>query len=282
MPVSLPECTTTSSRASPRSRSCASSRAPPCVAFADSRLTLPQIAAELGATHLVEGSVRRADNRVRVVVQLIEARSDRNLWSETYDRELQDVFAIQSEIARKIASQLVERLSPAEVAGLERAPPTSNIAAYDAYNRARELWRQRGEDAAVVVPEIIMELREALRLDPSFAEAGSLLESIYLEWAENETDASPMQKGAARLAVKQLKRFGPALGRVLQSHLPEIETVADLVSAAATQRAAGRFDEATASLERAVAQEPRNRSLRMDLVSHLRTIGARAQGCGPA
>src|SRR2546425_414457 len=99
---------------------------------------LRQIANELGVTHVVEGSAQRDANRVRVTAQLIDARTNRHLWEEHYDRPLDDVFAIQSEIAKAIAAQLQAKLSPKEKAAIEGLP-TSDLVAYDLYLRAKEL-----------------------------------------------------------------------------------------------------------------------------------------------
>src|SRR5437868_772084 len=99
---------------------------------------LREVGQELGVAHLLEGSVQRAANRVRVNVQLIEARTDAHLWAQTYDRDLADIFAIQSEIARAIAEQLQAKLSPNEKKAIEQ-PPTTDLAAFDLYSRAKSL-----------------------------------------------------------------------------------------------------------------------------------------------
>jgi TolB-like protein len=99
---------------------------------------LREIGQQLGVAHLLEGSVQRAANRVRVNAQLIDARTDAHLWAQTYDRDLADVFAIQSEIATAIAEQLQARLSPNEKAAIEK-PPTTDLAAFDLYTRAKTL-----------------------------------------------------------------------------------------------------------------------------------------------
>jgi adenylate cyclase len=88
--------------------------------------------------HVLEGSVQRSANRVRVSAQLIDARNDTHVWVEKYDRDLADVFAIQSEIAQKIADQLQAKLSPTEKSAMN-VRPTSDLAAYDLYLRAKEL-----------------------------------------------------------------------------------------------------------------------------------------------
>src|SRR6266536_2092208 len=99
---------------------------------------LRKISQQLGVANLVEGSVQRAGNRVRVNAQLVDARTDRQLWAQTYDRELADVFAIQSEIAKAIAEQLQDKLSPGAEKAIE-SPPTGDITASDLYTRAKNL-----------------------------------------------------------------------------------------------------------------------------------------------
>ena len=87
----------------------------------------------------MEGSVQRASNRVRVNAQLIDARTDAHLWAQTYDRDLADVFAIQSEIAKAIADQLQAKLSPSEKSAIEQAP-TTDITAFNLYSHAKNLF----------------------------------------------------------------------------------------------------------------------------------------------
>src|SRR5262249_48922770 len=99
---------------------------------------LREIGQQLGIANILEGSVQRSGNRVRVNAQLVDARNDAHLWAQTYDRDLSDVFAIQSEIAKTIADQLQAKLSPKEKNAIERAP-TSDVTAFDLYNRAKSL-----------------------------------------------------------------------------------------------------------------------------------------------
>src|SRR5207249_9334385 len=99
---------------------------------------LREIGQQLGVVHLVEGSVQRAANKIRVNAQLIDARNDAHLWAQTYDRDLADVFAIQSEIAKSIADQLQAKLSPAEKSAIEQRP-TADVAAFELYSRAKNL-----------------------------------------------------------------------------------------------------------------------------------------------
>src|SRR5438876_8102591 len=122
---------------------------------------LRQIANELGVAHVVEGNVQRAANRVRVTAQLIDARTDTHLWVERYDRPLDDVFAIQSEIAKAIAGQLQAKLSPAEKSAIERRP-TADLLAFDQYSLAKTLLLTTGA---------------SLSQNKNFLEAIQLLES---------------------------------------------------------------------------------------------------------
>src|SRR2546429_2956188 len=104
---------------------------------------LREIAQQLGVAHVVEGSVQRSGNRVRVNAQLVDARINRQLWGETYDRDLADVFAIQSQIAKTIADQLQAKLSPREEDAIQRSP-TSDISAFDLYARAKNMLLRTG------------------------------------------------------------------------------------------------------------------------------------------
>jgi serine/threonine-protein kinase len=133
---------------------------------------LREIAGELGVAHIVEGSAQPAGNRVRVRAQLIDARTDRHLWGERYDRPLDDVFAIQTEIAKAIADHLQAKLSPAEKAAMEQ-PPTTDLVAYDRYLRAKKLL-----GALTFEPTMSEKYLEAVRLldqavarDPIFLRA---------------------------------------------------------------------------------------------------------------
>ena len=133
---------------------------------------LREIGQQLGVAHVVEGSVQRAANKVRVNAQLIDARNDAHLWAQTYDRDLADVFAIQSEIAKAIADQLQAKLSPNEKKAIEQ-PPTTDLAAFDLYSRAKSLLLT-ASFSATGEPDLrkaIELLDEAVKRDPSFFDA---------------------------------------------------------------------------------------------------------------
>ena len=123
----------------------------------------------LGVAHLLEGSVQRVSNRVRVNAQLIDARNDAHLWAQTYYRDLADVFAIQSEIAKAIADQLQAKLSPDEKNAIEQRP-TNDVAAFDLYSRAKNLMLTTAFSAIAgkQLDEAVTFLNEALQRDPSF------------------------------------------------------------------------------------------------------------------
>ena len=133
---------------------------------------LRKIGEELGVAHVVEGSVQRAANKIRVNAQLIDARTDAHLWAQTYDRDLADVFAIQSEIAKAIADQLQAKLSPNEKKAIEQ-PPTTDLAAFDLYSRAKSLLLTAGFSATSEPDrrKAIELLDEAVKRDPSFFDA---------------------------------------------------------------------------------------------------------------
>jgi TolB-like protein/class 3 adenylate cyclase len=140
---------------------------------------LREIGQQLGVAHVLEGSVQRSSNRVRVAAQLIDARADTHQWAERYDRDLADVFAIQSEIAKAIADQLEAKLSPQEKARVEEKP-TENTEAYAFYLRANQLARNPDtllEDYKAVV-RLYM---QAIALDPDFALAHARLASAAAE-----------------------------------------------------------------------------------------------------
>src|SRR5881397_3176039 len=125
-----------------------------------------EIGKALGVSTILEGSVRRIGNRVRVNVQLINASNDEHLWAEDYDRDLTDVFAIQTDLAQKIARELQAKLSPSEKAQIERKP-TENSDAYLAYLHARELQTHLEDSAKLSEAEKLYE--RAIQLDPKFA-----------------------------------------------------------------------------------------------------------------
>jgi TolB-like protein/Flp pilus assembly protein TadD len=178
---------------------------------------LRDIAQALRVSHILEGSVQRAANRVRVNAQLIDARNDTHLWAETFDRELADVFAIQSEIAQAIANQLRAKLSPREEAVMHEKP-TSDMAAYDLYLQARDIWRNisssSGSGGAEKFPEVVRLLDDAVRRDPNFVPAlcGLVRAHMYLHWLVPDPVAGHVE--LARNALDAATRLQPDSGEV--------------------------------------------------------------------
>ena len=177
--------------------------------YKDTTKNLRQIGQELGVRYLVEGSVRRAGDQVRVTVQLIDATNDEHLWAQNYDRKLDDIFAIQSAVARDIAGQLQAAISPEEAARIERRP-TDNLKAYEYYVKARQLIEVGG---ATRGDEKIALLEQAVALDPDFAEAWAQLavESIYW-WRVDRKRNDPALLARAEEALANARRLAPDLG----------------------------------------------------------------------
>ena len=142
--------------------------------YRDKSVTAGQVGKELGASHVLAGSLRRLGNRLRINAQLIDAATEFPLWSERYDREMEDVFAVQDEIAQKIAAALRITLSPQEQEALA-AKPTENLHAYDLYLRGRNYARQVGRQNLQVA---IQMYENAVALDPDFALAHAGLANV--------------------------------------------------------------------------------------------------------
>ena len=162
---------------------------------------LREIAARLQVGALLEGSVRRAGSRVRIVAQLIDARNDEHLWAETYDRDLTDIFAIQSEVALHIAEALKARLSPEERARIHR-PPTADMSAYQLCLQGRaHIMRYTGEGFR----QALEYFQRAIARDPRYAAAYAGMAMAYTELAETgelpPDEAYPLAEGAASKAI---------------------------------------------------------------------------------
>jgi Tfp pilus assembly protein PilF len=169
---------------------------------------LRQIANELGVAHVVEGSVQRVANRVRVSAQLIEAKTDTHSWANSYDRPLDDVFAIQSEIAKAIAGQLKAKLSPAEKAAIEQ-PPTTNLIAYDRYLRAQKLRAVPTARVPGDMREVIRFLDQVIAYDPTFLRAYGSLASAHAYVYHLGVDHTPDRIALAKQARDTALRLGP-------------------------------------------------------------------------
>jgi TolB-like protein/Tfp pilus assembly protein PilF len=177
----------------------------------EAQRNLREIGQQLGVAFLLEGRVQRAANRVRVNAQLIDSRNDANVWAQTYDRDLADVFAIQSEIAKAIADQLQAKLSPNEKKAIEQ-PPTTDLAAFDLYSQAKSLLL-KADFSVTYEPNMrkaIELLDEAVKRDPSFFDAYCQLAYAheYL-FGLTGSDHTPARLALAEAAVQAATRLRP-------------------------------------------------------------------------
>jgi serine/threonine-protein kinase len=245
---------------------------------------LREIAATLGVANVLEGSVQRAGNLIRITVQLIDARTDTHLWAERYDRPVDDVFAIQSEVANAVASQLQARLSPQEKVELN-AWPTTDIQAYQLYLRATSAAHEYTTPAEMLKGEAakIALLTEATRRDPKFVRAYCELASAHDNMYAGRLYATAEEKAVdhrtlAEVALQQALRLGSDVGRVhlaVAHHLktidsdneqvrleleaarrtlpndPELEQLSGMVA-----RSQGRWRDAVRDLEKAASLQP--------------------------
>jgi TolB-like protein len=174
------------------------------IQYRNTKKTVPQIAAELGVAYILEGTVRRAGSRVRISGQLIDARADKHLWAQNYEKELNDVFAIQSAVAQEIAGALHAEILPQESKWLDRRP-TANPLAYDLFLKARAgrdgLFRRDIRDARENF------LKSAVQLDPKFAAAWAHLGRFYI--SEYITAKSPAALAGATDAIDRAIKLAP-------------------------------------------------------------------------
>src|SRR5437667_1327041 len=239
---------------------------------------LKEIAQQLGVSNVVEGSVRRAGNHIRVSVQLIDALTDRHIWVQNYDRTVADSITLQDELATEIAAALGATLSPQEKARV-KAKPTNNPAAYDAYLRGRALMGASAFDRSTL-EDAIRSYQEAVKLDPNFALAWAYLSYRQSDYYWVGFDKSPARLTAAKDALDRALALNPnlpethlALGyyryygeRDFTTALAEFQQAeqglpnnGDVNRAIGViQRRLGHWDEAIASLRRAVELDPRN------------------------
>jgi TolB-like protein len=252
---------------------------------------LREIAQALGVAHVLEGSVQRVSNRVRVTAQLIDAQTDVHVWAEHYDRELADVFGIQTQIAQAIAEQLRVKLSPDENAALQERP-TADLQAHDLYLRANELTFSVIIDnthAKEKITEALRLLDEATRRDPNFLLAYCRAAQAHLSFYWYGFDRTPARLSLADSAIQKALSLQPRSGwahlarawyfyqgltdyekarselAFAQNTLPNNPDVFSLIGFIG--RREGRWDESTRNLERAVELDPLNLSRLQQLSS---------------
>jgi TolB-like protein/Flp pilus assembly protein TadD len=250
----------------------------------DNKRDLRQIASALGVTNVLEGTVRRDGNHVRVSTDLVDARNDNTIWADSYDRDLTDIFAIQSEIAQKVASRLSAKLSPEERKDIEEKP-TNSLEAYDLYLQGKQLLNNiviySGEKETHL--KAIGLLEQATQKDNKFALAYCLIAKAHDYLYAEQFDPTPQRRALGDAAVNEALRLRPDLPEVhlaMAFHLytcyrdyeraqVQIAIAARALSndpnllelKALIDQAEGRWDNAAAGLEKAAALDPRNPAL---------------------
>ena len=169
--------------------------------------SMRQIAQELGVTYILEGSVRRSGNKVRVTGQLIHAASDEHVWAQSYDRDLTDVFTIQAELSQQIAAAMKAVLSPEEKVLIARKP-TENPAAYDAFLRARDVINREGNAQGPRSKQIAY-LEKAVTLDPDFAQAWGSLSEACAYWSFIGYEGREEKLARAKVAIDRAMQLAP-------------------------------------------------------------------------
>ena len=245
--------------------------------YKSSRPHAPEIAKQLGVAHILEGSVQKSGDQVRVNVQLIHAKTDSHLWAETYDRTLTDIFAVESEIAENIARTLRARLTGNEQQAVA-AKPTDNPEAYEAYLRGLALWNTLSTSAEDYHKTVLYYDR-AVQLDPKFAVAWAAL-AVAHTMIYAELDQTPQQLARAKHALDSAVRLQPdagethfARGTYLYRGLRDYEGALDAFQKARARspnqvdpvefisyvkRRQGKWDEALALQREALELDPRN------------------------
>jgi TolB-like protein/class 3 adenylate cyclase/Tfp pilus assembly protein PilF len=256
--------------------------------YRDTKRDLRQIARDLDVANVLEGSVRRVGDEIRVTAQLIDARTDTHLWAEHYDRKTSDVFAIQSEVAENIATQLRAALSPAEKAAIS-VRPTNDLEAFDLFLQAKDLIRTFSDtaDAKETLLRGIRLLDEAIARDGKFALAycWAAIAHDNLYWFDY--DHTPARLELAESCVRQALQLAPDLG---EAHLAQasvfyhghrdysrarqqlaiarrsLPNSAELFSLTGyIDRREGKWDDSLRNLERAAELDPRNFKVLNDL-----------------
>ncbi len=239
-----------------------------------------EVADELGVGMVVRGSVRRSGSRVRIVAELVDPRTDSHVWSDRYDRGLEDIFEVQSDVAARIATAVERELSLADRMRIQRRG-TAVPEAYDLYLKARHLWNQRTEGS---VSDSLKYFRGALEIDPTFALAFTGLAEAHVVLAIYGAQAPREASEAARAAAQDALAIDPQLGEAVAARA-SVQAIYDwkwldaergfqhalsLAPSYATARQwyalnvltpQGRFEEATEELEKASELDPASSSI---------------------
>ena len=242
---------------------------------------LAEIAKQLGVANILEGSVQKAGNQVRVNVHLVNVQTGSQLWAETYDRKLSDIFSVETEIAKGIADSLQAKLTGREEQALA-AKPTVNPQAYDAYLRGLA-FEARSNYSSDALFKAIEFYDLAVRLDPNFALAWARLSGVHALLYSNRRDTTAARRDAAKEALENAQKLQPNTPEILlftgyyqywvlhdyglakatfervSKKLPSNSEV--LYALGAIARSEGHWDESVAYWERGLALNPRNTAL---------------------
>jgi serine/threonine protein kinase/tetratricopeptide (TPR) repeat protein len=243
----------------------------------------------LRVSHVLEGSVRRDGPRIHLNAQLIDTRTDTHVWAEQYDRDLSQMFAIQSEIAQKVAAQLHAKISASEKVAIE-SKPTSDVSAFDLYTRGKNILVAAENRTKAELIEAVDLLNQAIARDPSFLDAYCQLAYAH-DWlyfgGGNGPDHTPARLALAEAAIQGAARLDPNAGEthlaraqnlyrgylnyngalaeleIARQTLPNDFRVPDLMGY--IQRRQGHWDESTRNLERSAELNPRNMGTRVGI-----------------
>jgi len=242
-----------------------------------------QIGEALGVSHVLEGSVRKTGAWLHLNAQLIDARTDSHIWAKQYDGDLKDLFAIQSEIAKRVAEQLHVKVSPAEKLAIER-PPTADLTAFDLYSRAKNLLltsSSTGTAKAKLLQAADL-LNQAVAYDSTFFQAYCQLTSVHDHLYSSGFDRTPARRALAEEAMQAAFRLRPNAGEAHLAHaghlyrgyrdydsaaseleaarktLPNDPRLFELEGYIERRRAGGNQEKALRNLQRALELDPRN------------------------
>lgn len=233
-----------------------------------------QIGNELRVSHVLEGSVRRTGTHLHLNAQLIDTRTDTHVWVEQYDRDLNELFAVQSEIAQKVAERLNAKVTPAERLAIERKP-TEDLVAFDLYSQANDIYFGKATGKA---DQGIDLLNQAVARDPSFFQAYLLLAWFHQDLYRYGHDHTPARLAMAEAAVQEASRLRPDAGETHLVRWGQTYAVQDYAGAmaeleiaepklpndprvfsakASIQRRQGHWEESIRNFQRAIELDPR-------------------------